>query len=199
MRAQNDESSKTPPSAARNRWLARRFARALGRETGGVAAVEFALVAPLLITTYFGICEISTYINADRKVTQVASTTADLISQYVQVSNAEINDVFKAADALIAPFSSTGMTIIVSSVRRENDQFKVTWSDGHNITARATNSTISVPDANLIPKDSGQTLIIAEVTYVHRSPISTVFMEGAPATDVFYLKPRRVLAIQRVN
>ena len=49
--------------------MAARFAR----DQRGVSAVEFALVAPLMITLYLGCVEISQGVGVDRKVTLTAA------------------------------------------------------------------------------------------------------------------------------
>ena len=42
----------------------------------GLAAVEFAIISPLLITMYFGVTEIADAFTASTKATTVASTAA---------------------------------------------------------------------------------------------------------------------------
>ena len=44
----------------------------------GIAAVEFALVLPLLIVMYFGTVELTRILDANRKLTLFARTLADL-------------------------------------------------------------------------------------------------------------------------
>ena len=53
------------------------------------AMVEFALVMPLMLTLYIGSMEVSQGIAADRKVTLMARTVADLASQVSTISNAD--------------------------------------------------------------------------------------------------------------
>ena len=47
----------------------------------GVAAVEFALIAPLLLSMYFVTMEVSQGIEANKKVGRVGSIVADLVTQ----------------------------------------------------------------------------------------------------------------------
>ena len=46
-----------------------------------VAAVEFALIVPLMLVLFFGTVEFSSGVAVDRKVTLVARTLSDLTSQ----------------------------------------------------------------------------------------------------------------------
>ena len=47
----------------------------------GVAAVEFALILPIMLAAYMGVVELSQALNADRKMTRATSTIADLASR----------------------------------------------------------------------------------------------------------------------
>ena len=60
--------------------LRRRFLR-FGRDRRGVSAVEFALLAPIMIGLYLSGVEISEGISIDRKVTLTAGAMANLASQ----------------------------------------------------------------------------------------------------------------------
>lgn len=175
------------------------FCRRAARDDSGISVIEFALIVPLLFTLYLGISEISVFISADRKVTTVASATGDLTAQALQISDNDIADVFTAAEVMMRPFDTSGMTVVVSSVERDGSQFRVVWSDALNTTARAEDSTVALPDDNLIPAGTNQTLIMAEVTYTHSSPIGNMFTSGLTVNDTFYLRPRRTLSITRVN
>ena len=52
----------------------RRFAA----DRRGIAAIEFAVLLPLMLVMYFGSIQITDAISADRQVTLVASTVAEL-------------------------------------------------------------------------------------------------------------------------
>ena len=51
--------------------------RSFKRDRKGASAVEFGILAPLLITLYFGCVEITDGIAADRKVTLTAGALAN--------------------------------------------------------------------------------------------------------------------------
>ena len=55
-------------------------------EIRGVAALEFAIIAPILILMLVGTLEISLAIAVNRKVSRISSTVADLITQSQQLT-----------------------------------------------------------------------------------------------------------------
>ena len=57
-------------------WIARAAA-----DRRGVAAIEFALVVPLLLCMYFVTMEVSQAIETNKKVSRVGSMVADLVTQ----------------------------------------------------------------------------------------------------------------------
>ena len=50
----------------------------LARDRRGLAAVEFALIVPLMLVLFYGTLEFSSGVAVDRKVTLVARTLSDL-------------------------------------------------------------------------------------------------------------------------
>ena len=67
--------------------------RSFGRETRGQAAIEFAVILPLMLTSLLGGVEIGDGIAISRKTEIVARTVADLASQY---NNPNMNNVLWA-------------------------------------------------------------------------------------------------------
>ena len=100
------------PLAASARTL-RRWARA--RE--GVAAMEFALILPLMLLMYLGVTELSFMVGTDRKVELVSRTVGDLTGRVSTVNATELLNIMNAAEAVMTPYKTTGLKIVVSSVR----------------------------------------------------------------------------------
>ena len=57
------------------------------RDRRGVSALEFALVAPMMITLYFGCVEVSDGVAVDRKVSLTSATLANLVAQSTAISS----------------------------------------------------------------------------------------------------------------
>ena len=177
--------------------IARAALKRFRRDKKGVSAIEFALVLPVMITIYFGTNEISDMLMVDRKAATLASTAADLVAQDTEITNSEIADVFAATEALIQPYPTGTVTIVISSVVADaNGVAKVAWSDGFNAGARAVNSTVTLPAGLIAPLES---VIMAETGYTYDSATAQFLTgSGYTLTDTFYLKPRRSLTVARV-
>ncbi len=96
-----------------NNWL-RRF----NGDERGAAAIEFAFIAPLLITLYLGTMEISRGLQLNKKVGRSASASADLIAQVDQgaLDKATIEDILKIGKATLQPYNLAKPTIIATGI-----------------------------------------------------------------------------------
>jgi Flp pilus assembly protein TadG len=162
----------------------------------GLSAIEFALLFPFMLTVYFGAVEISNLLTIDRKVTNVASTTADLVAQAETLNDAAIADVFLAATTILSPFDTASVSIVVTSVVADADnKTTVGWSDGYNgATARTPGEPITLPAGLTQPNSS---VIFAEVSYTHSSLVNQMLGGSVTLSDNFYARPRQVSQVER--
>ena len=56
------------------------FLLRLARDTRGLSAVEFALLAPVMISLYFGVAEVGQAFMVQKRQAHVASMVADLVA-----------------------------------------------------------------------------------------------------------------------
>ena len=164
------------------------FAR-LGRDERGVSAVEFAMLAPVLIGFYFGMAEFCQGFMAQKRMSHVTSMVADLVAQEDSVTTTNLDDIFDIGGLIMKPFPMSQLNLRVSSVTRTDGVARVDWSRGDGMVARAVNSTITLPD-NLIV--DGQSVVVSEATYDYNSPVD-YFMPGITRfSQIYYLRPRTV-------
>lgn len=69
-------------AAVATRAAARRSLRAFHRQDDGVAAVEFALIVPIMAMMTIGAIEMSEAVTVDRRVSSVADRSGDLVAQF---------------------------------------------------------------------------------------------------------------------
>jgi Flp pilus assembly protein TadG len=148
------------------RALRRRIAR-FTRSKRGVAAVEFALITPLMVLLWLGMTEVTTGVTTDRKVTLLGRSLADLTGRVTTVTNTERDNIFGAAASVLAPYDSTPAKMVISSVVVKDAgggavEGRVCWSEakGPAAAARAPNSVYPVPEGF---KTAGTSFVLAEV------------------------------------
>jgi len=174
----------------------------------GIALIEFAFVFPLMVVLWLAGVSITQGIIIKRKVTMAVRTVGDLVSQDTKIGNNEKDAILSASTAVINPFASGQLSIIVSSVNIDaTGNATIGWSDSTaNTTPHAVGSAVTLPtgitplDANNQPV-AGSTIIWAEGSYNYTYPVGSGVL-GAPSmtlSDQFFLRPRRVLVITRCN
>lgn len=160
------------------------------RDRRGVSAVEFALIAPILIFFYFGLAEFCQAYMSQKRMGHSAAMVADLIAQTDVVTEDQIDDVFGVGDLIMRPFSSAGLAQRVTSVTRDEDgAVKVDWSRGRGMSPLGEGETMTIPD-DLI--EDGQSLIVSEATYDYESPVDYFMEPVTQFSQIHYLRPRIV-------
>jgi Flp pilus assembly protein TadG len=167
--------------------------RQLALAKDGVAAIEFAMVAPLMLLLFVGSVEFSQALTVDRRVTQIASSTADLVAREKSVTTADMEGIMQIVSYLMSPYDVTPLKVtllnVYSSMTNAGDT-KVCWSYNYNggVNTYADNQSYSMPAGIL---GTGSSAIVAEVTYDYQPLIFNMFIESAfTMEEKFYLKPR---------
>lgn len=179
-----------------------RFTRkflAFKQETKGVAAIEFALIFPLMVAMYFGVAEICDNLEAKRKVENVANMAGQLVSQATVADDAYLTNVFKASSMAFEPYDSATLKVAVTAIQRIQDNNnewhnKVVWSKGnaaHGV-GYGKNDIIDPPTGLL---NDGLGIIMTEVEYKHTSVFSYYFTGSMTFSKTFWSHPRYVPAI----
>lgn len=164
------------------------------RDHSGIAATEFAVIVPLMLVLFFGVVEFSTGVAVDRKVTLVARTLSDLVSQNTSVDNTKLTGIFTAGTQVMSqyaqsPYSASTLHSTISElyVDPNTHTAKVQWSSGYAV--RATGSAVTIPTA--LKVDSTY-LILSEVSYLYTPTVGYVMAPtGVNLSDVSYTRPRQ--------
>lgn len=173
----------------------------LFRDRRGSSAVEFALLAPLMLGLYIGCVEISDGVAADRKVTLVSGALANLASQVATIDATGMDNIMNAATAIIKPYSAGNLKTTVTCIKIDTSgNATVAWSATVGGTVHAKGSTIVVPDDVKIKDSSGNylasSLVFSEASYLY-VPVtgyipawSHVAAAGVTLSDHMYMSPR---------
>lgn len=174
-------------------WAARR-----ARDRRGTAAVEFAFILPLLVALYLGSVETTFAIIADRKVTNLTSTMADLVAQTKTVNDDELTNIFTASAPIMQPYDTNTLDMIITQVEVDGGGIStVQWSEAgpYGGTAYVEDAPFELPDG----LDVADTcVIVAEVSYAYSSFITYFIGSPITLTDTFYLRPRTTQCVTKV-
>jgi Flp pilus assembly protein TadG len=183
---------------------ARHFALRLVGDRRGVAAIEFAMIVPIMLVLFFGTVEFSSGVAASRKVSLMARTLSDLTSRSIWVSDSDLTNFFTASNAIMTPYvppiyNATNGTITELWIDPSTGNARVQWSKGS--VPRGQGSLVSIP-TDLIVKDStgnivpNQYLIFSEVSYLYTPTIGYVMAKaGVTLRDVSYTRPRQTFCV----
>jgi len=170
----------------------RRFARA----KKGLAALEFAIIAPMMVFLLFGSVDLIDVLGANKRVQNAAASLADVVARDTEVSNAEVTGLWAALDVLMFPDDGANVQARISSITIVNaTTARVVWSEGHGMTPRVANSTVTLPSGMMTPNTS---VIMTETVYPYESLLGFLFTGTKNLSQNAYRRSRLVDPIPRV-
>ncbi len=134
------------------------------RDCRAIAAVEFALIAPILLLVYMAGTEIAMAYTIKRKVEHTANSVNDLVTQVSDISKAELDAVFAISSAILTPYDSAKLNITVTAIRVDSvGKAVVDWSRSRGGNANEHGADFKLPAdfSNL----RSQSLLVASTTY----------------------------------
>lgn len=170
--------------------------RHLLTSTCGAAALEFALVLPILVVTVLGTVEVGRFVQLYMKVQNVSGNVGDIMSRPEQVSASDLSALFSAAPVMMTPFEAgPKLRLIVSGVvvPAPDDPPQVAWqSAGGGLAAASAvgrvGETANVPDG--LVTIGGEALIVTETIYAY-DPWLLGLVPQQTVREVSYFRPRR--------
>ena len=168
------------------------FLMRLFEDRRGVSAVEFALIAPVIIGFYFGLGELCQGYMAQKRLAHTASSVANLMAQTTNVVPTDVDDVMGIGSLIMKPFPTTSLSIRVSSVTRDSKGVaRIDWSraSGPGLVAYKRLDVVTVPTQMIANEAS---LVMAETTYDYESPVKYLLPKLTTLSNTFYELPRKV-------
>jgi Flp pilus assembly protein TadG len=176
----------------------------------GIAAVEFAMLLPFMITLFFGVVESSLALLCRADVSIMASTSADLISQANVLASADLTNVYNAAGTILYPYydpsvvGSPKPTIRITSVIYNSGAASPTttgtiaWTCTQSGSGTLTPTSRTAGNPMTLPQPLltvGGSVIVSEIAFNYASPTTKVIAGPINFTNNFYTKPRRIAQI----
>lgn len=177
------------------------LARAKARlaDERGVAAVEFALLLPVMLTMYLGSVEVSQGLSADRKVVLLARTLGDLTTQKSAVSTSTMDTVSAAGSVVLSPLKVNVALMRVTSIAISAptsgpvNAATVCWTyvKGSWPTAYTVGQELDVTTVpTTLRTDIGSSVVLAEVQYPYKPVIGYVITGQLQLKERIFMRPR---------
>jgi Flp pilus assembly protein TadG len=181
----------------KSRGVVSRCLRRFAKARSGLAAVEFAMLVPVLMTLYLGCVEVTTAVATQRKVTLTAHALADLPSRFTAVTNADMSNILAAASDIIVPYAAAQLKSVISELAIDaNGQATVVWSDTLNGTARTVGSVVNIP-TNLAVANTY--LLLGETQYSYNPSYGYAVTGTLTLSEQIFMRPRQSNSVARNN
>lgn len=171
----------------------------------GVAAIEFAFIAPILLSLYFVTMEVAQGIETNKKVGRAGSMVADLITQQQEMSKADLDAIMQIGGSILQPYNRSQPKIIVTGIQitdEDSPKVLVAWSrkleDG-KFTRDAIAGTKTTVPANLKIRGTFLVRVESDLSY---QPVLTwsadqktslglmAAFDNIQMGESYYLRPR---------
>jgi Flp pilus assembly protein TadG len=178
------------------------------RDSRGVAAIEFALVVPMMMAVPLGLYQVAEFVRVNVQLAKAAASMADLISQQgAGVSggpSGALGNFCKAGQLMMTPFptsatSGTGAfsVAMVSVTNYTSTSYTVDWESDKSCLAPAavlgaSAKTLATSPTNLLPNagNPGDSVIIVQATYQYNSIINYLLPMSFTLTQTAFARPR---------
>lgn len=171
----------------------RRLHRRFVASTRAVAAIEFAMILPILMVLFLGSFDGGRAIAIYMKVRSATYALDAITNQYTTLQASDMTGIMGAITQMMAPYPSAPAVITISQIKinaSKNATYSFSVSQGG--TAHGLGSTAPVPSNLAI---ANTYLIFAEVSYTY-TPLYGYFSAGAIAlSDNLYATPRSTACI----
>jgi Flp pilus assembly protein TadG len=174
--------------------------RHFARDQRGVAAIEFALVLPIVALILLGCFEVPRFVMVFQHLARTSAGVADLVAQADEkMTINQMNDIFTAGQIMMQPFDvSTNGVIMVSSINNPGGAgVKITWQmkngsysppGGSKLGAAGATPSAALPAA-LLP-GSNEEVLAAEVFFNYVPVFKTYIYPGGQLYMISYTRPR---------
>ncbi len=169
-------------------------------DQSGLGALEFALIAPIMIVMLFAINEGCAAFEAARRANLAGNTLADLVAQEREVTPEMLDDAMVGVRHIIEPDTSTLEVKVLSLIiDPDTDKVVVAWSrDNSGGEPYAPGSAYSKVDQSNF-YDASASVIVAETKYIYKSKIAKKMAPEFTFDKINFRWPRRTQTIQLVQ
>jgi Flp pilus assembly protein TadG len=172
-------------------------------DTRGAAAVEFALLLPVLVALYLGGFETLRLVSTYRKVCDTTAQLANITAYSDTVAKADLQISMAAAAQIMAPYSTSKLEIVASEIQVvSSSSATVTWSQAwkggsaYPAGEHAKGSTWTLPPA-LAAAPADTYYILVQTSYAYTTLLGGHYIGfNIPLANQLYMSPRSITKIK---
>lgn len=169
--------------------------RDFGKARAGLAALEFAILLPMMVLLLFGSVDLIDALGSNRRAENVAASLADVVARDTEVTDDEMTGLWAAIGVLMVPDNPNDVKARITSVEIESaTTARIVWSEGHGMSGLTAGAVIDLPDAMMI---AGTSVIFAETELHYESPLGILFTGAVDLNHEAYRRSRLVDPIPR--
>jgi Flp pilus assembly protein TadG len=177
-----------------------RNAVSLRNDSRGVAALEFALVTPFVISLFFGLFAMSQFVRARMLLSSTASSMASMVASQTTTTSALLDDFCKGgatADGgvqlMMRPYSGSGLSMsIISYTKQSASTLRKDWeyNSACQVVGASLNTNITQTDvATPLLPNLGDSVIIVQANYIYTS-LYTNIVPNMTISQQAFARPR---------
>lgn len=164
-----------------------RAIRSWWKNEEGVAAIEAALLFPLMVLLMAGVYDVGQAIVLSGRTVTASQVVADLISRNKTVNLTQVNDNIKAAELVFQPHALNNFGIDIASVQFDNNRRPIVlWRQTRSMSPN--NNAVESLNGVGTPGDG---MVVVTVKYNYTPVFTKYFPYDFSMTEVAYARGRR--------
>jgi Flp pilus assembly protein TadG len=179
----------------------RKLLERFGRDSRGVAAVEFACILPVLLLMLVGTLEASRALAVDRRFNLATSMVADLVGRETKLTADDVKAIYNIVGQVMSPFDSAPLKISLIPVMASTSDLSTT-----KVYAATTNrpsfnggvqpakcSAYALPTGLMVKGASGVgggTVIVVKSSYEYKPALIGYLWGSSTWTEEAIVTPR---------
>jgi Flp pilus assembly protein TadG len=157
--------------------------------TRGLAAIEFAMVLPVLVVLFLASVDAGRAIAIYMKVRAATYALDAITNQYTTIQSIDMQSILGATSVILAPYSSSPVVVTISQIAiSSKGAATVSWSATLNGTALTRGNSVSGVPSGFATASSY--IIYGQVSYTYTPLFGYFSSSPIKLSDSLYVTPR---------
>ncbi|MDO9383762.1 MAG: pilus assembly protein [Hyphomicrobiaceae bacterium] len=173
--------------------------QACRRNSDGVAAIEFAFIAPILMTMFFGVFEMGRAYAAHRRFLSATNMIGDLVAREKSLSQEGLRSVYQLAPTVMGSYGSSTATLTVEvlpirmpdPIAKPNDVRIYATPERFDKSTPSCGAQTVTQDVKDLLANTTEGLIMVTSTYAYKPLFAYPLVGSMTWTNVATFAPRQ--------